>query len=129
MEYTTQFDQDTGICSVAVTGDVRRPGDSVKLQQLARDFGTDHRCHRFIFDLRGATIVGSTIDVFETGTVPADTNHSQQAQMVALVYTGDLTDHRFLETVAVNRGYNLRVFGHMDEAREWVTSTLPETPA
>ncbi len=77
--------------------------------------------------MREATIVGGTVDTFETGTVPADTNHRQGAQTIALVYSGDLSAHKFMETVAVNRGYNVRVFDDADEAREWLGQQ--ETPA
>ena len=122
MEYTAQHDEDSGLCTVVVTGTLQRPHDSVKLQQCARDFGGEHNCSRFLFDLTRAQIVGSTTDAFQAGTVPADTDRRQRVQTIALVYAGDASDHKFVETVAVNRGYNVRVFNDFNEAREWLAA-------
>ena len=38
---------------------------------------------------------------------------------VALVYSSTSVDEIFLESVAVNRGYNLKVFEKTDKAIEW----------
>ena len=92
-----------------------------KLQEFARDFGAENDCGRFIFDLREAMILGGTFGAYQAGRVPSDAHHGQRAQMIALVYAGDLSEHKFLETVAVNRGYNVRVFDDLDAARAWMT--------
>lgn len=126
MEYTTRHETDRGICAVAVTGTVQRPHDSVTLQQYARDFGSEHDCRRFLFDLTRAQIVGSTTDSFQAGTVPADADRSQRAQAIALVYAPGTGDQTFMETVAVNRGYNVRVFNDIHEAREWLATSQLE---
>lgn len=120
MEYTTEFDEATEIYTVRVTGRHKRPEDSLVLQQLARKVGEEQECQRFLFDMTLAEIIGGTMETFETGTVPADQDHKQTGQRIALVYTGDLSEHEFMETVAVNRGYQLRVFDRMDEALEWL---------
>lgn len=48
---------------------------------------------------------------------------------VAIVDLKDFSDSfRFFETVARNRGYNLRLFGDADEAAAWLrTGELPES--
>ncbi len=120
MEYTTEFDEAKGICTVHVTGIHKRPEDSLALQQLARDFGDKRGCQRFLFDMTKAEIISRAIDTFETGTVPGDPDDRQTKQKIALVYSGNIADHKFLEDVAVNRGYNVRIFGDTDQARDWL---------
>ena len=120
MEYTTEFDEAKRICTVHVTGIHKRPEDSLALQELARDFGDKRGCQLFLFDMTKAEIITRTIDTFETGTVPGDPDDRQTKQKIALVYSGNIADHKFLEDVAVNRGYNLRIFGDTDQARDWL---------
>lgn len=52
--------------------------------------------------------------------MPVDQDYKQTSQKIALVYSGDLTDHGFMENVAVNRGYRLKVFDQIDKAIEWL---------
>jgi len=120
MEYTVDFNEAKEICIVHVAGRHKRPEDSQVLQKLARDLGNEHGCQKFLFDMRQAEIIGGTLETYTTGTVPVDIDHTQVRQMIALVFVGDLTDHRFMETVAVNRGYQVRVFDSMDDAFEWL---------
>ena len=120
MDYTTEFDETSGICIVKVTGQHKRPQDSMVLQQLARKISEQLGCHKFLFDMRESEIIADALDTYETGKVPGDLDHTQLRQKVALVYSGDLSTHKFLEDVAVNRGYQLRVFGNMDAALEWL---------
>ena len=122
MEYTTEFDEAKGICTVQVTGQHKRPEDSLVLQRLQRDITAEQGYQRFLFDMTQADIIANTIDTFNTGTVPDDSAHKQAQQMIALLYADHLADHKFLEDVAVKRGYLLRVFDQMDKALEWLTS-------
>ena len=122
MNYITEFNDATGICTVHVTGRVKRPEDSMILQQFARDFGYATGCRRFLFDMTGTEIIGGTFDIYQTGSVPVDSDRRQITQQIALVYSSNLADHKFMETVAVNRGYNLRVFDQINKAIEWLTS-------
>ena len=69
-----------------------------------------------------AKIIGTTLDTLQTGTVPADTDNKQESQQIALVYARDLDEHKFLENVAVNRGYNVQVFDQIEKAIGWLIS-------
>ena len=40
---------------------------------------------------------------------------------------GDLGEHRFMENVAVNRGYSLKVFNEIDAAHDWLIQAEPVT--
>ena len=110
MEYTIDFDISRGICTVRVTGLHKRPQDSLVLQQLSREYGDKYGCRKFLFDMRQAHIIAGTFDTYETGTVPVDSDRKQLQQRIALVYAGDLSDHKF----------QLRVFDRKDMALEWL---------
>ena len=122
MEYIIAFDDVEKLCIVVVTGQLKRPDDSIVLQQLAREMYETRGCDRLLYDMRRAEIIGDRMDTFKAGTVPLDSDHKQIKQQVALVYSGDLTDHKFLETASINRGYHVRVFNDMNQARAWLHS-------
>jgi hypothetical protein len=120
VKYTIEYDETSGICTVSVRVKLKRPEDSIILQQFARDFGNERSCQLFLFDMTQAEIIGGTMDIYKEGTVPGAQDYKQTSQKIALVYSGDLTDHGFMENVAVNRGYRLKVFGQIDKAIEWL---------
>ena len=121
MEYTFEHDKDEDVCVVRVSGQHRRPEDSIVLQRFARDFGAENKCFRFLFDMREATISGSTVDIYQAGVQPDVDRFPREKYRIALVYSGDTADHKFMEDVVVNRGYILRVFDDYDQARLWLT--------
>lgn len=123
MEYRYDFDQSSGICTVFVSGKHKRPDDSVILQQFAREFGNEHGCSRFLIDMTNAEIIGDFMDTFKTGTVPNDPDYEQIKQKVALLYTRITEDSKFLEDVAVNRGYHIKVFDQLEKAISWLKNT------
>ena len=120
MEFTSVFDRVEGICTIHVTGRYKRPEDSLGLQQFARHMGDKHGCQRFLIDKTQAEIIANTLDTYITGTMPLDFDHKQVGQRVALLYASVLPEHKFMENVAFNRGYQLRAFDKMDEALEWL---------
>lgn len=124
MEYTAEFDEINLICTVRVTGQHKRPKDSIVLQQFAHDFGEEYDCKRFLFDFTQAQTIGGTMDAYDAGTVPVDTDHKLIRTKFALLFNGDLADHKFMEDVAVNRGYMVRVFNDCNQAIAWL---MPNT--
>lgn len=123
MEYHHDHDQDSGICTVYVSGDHKRPDDSIILQEFARDFGREHGCIRFLFDMTNAVITGEFMDTFKVGTVPRDAEYEQIKQKTALLYSSLDDEIKFMEDVAVNRGYQLKVFDQREEAINWLKSS------
>ena len=121
MEYTTEFDEVDEVCIIHVKGELRRPDDSITIQKFVRDFYIEQGCCRFLIDMRQAQIIGEKMDTFSIGTIPVDTDQKMKKtpHKVALVYSSTSVDEIFLEKVAVNRGYNLKVFTKIDKAIEW----------
>jgi len=122
MEYTTEFDERKGICTIRVSGPHKRPEDSQFLQRLQREIAEQQGYQRFLVDMTNAEIIADTMGTFITGTVSVDPHRKQIRHKIALLYAGLDRDHRFLETVAVNRGYRLRIFTQIDMALEWLTT-------
>ncbi|WP_455198858.1 hypothetical protein [Kaarinaea lacus] len=122
MEYTSGFNEKNGICIVRVKGKLKRPDDSFELQHFSRNFGKSHGCNHFLFDMTKAQIISEPTDGVLIGMVPVDKDASQRNYRVALVYADNITEHKLIQTIAVARGYNVRVFTHESHALEWLTS-------
>ena len=122
MEKKVDFDGTSGICVITVTGTHKRSEDSYELLRIAGAAAKEHGCSRFLFDMREANIIASTMSTFDTARDPEKHGFSRLFR-IAAVYPDISDDHRFLELVAVNRGAAaFRVFKDIDEAREWLGS-------
>ena len=106
---------------IRVKGKLRRPVDSLSLQKFVRNFHLEQGYSRFLLDFRQAQIIGETTDTFSIGSIPVDTDQKMKftPHKVALVYSSTSVDEIFLESVAVKRGYNLKIFTKIDKAIEW----------
>ena len=52
--------------------------------------------------------------------MPVDTDKKMMRLKIALLFAGDMEDHKFMENVAYNRGYQVRVFDNRDQAMAWL---------
>ncbi len=121
MKHFAEFDETDKICNIKVMGKLHRPDDSIAIQKLVRDYYHEKGYSRFLIDLRKAHIVRNTTDTFSIGNVPIDKDRKLKKipHKVALVYANTSVDEIFLENVAVNKGYNLKIFTKIDKAIEW----------
>ena len=111
-----------GIVVVAFRGAVTKD-DTVEARAESAKLVVDQSAPRFFVDLREATLEMSVADIFAVNSshadaLPAGTRH-------AVVITPEMKsvgpeDVRFAETVAYNRGTELRIFADADEARRWL---------
>jgi len=124
MKYSFEHDKDMDVCVVRVSGVHKRPDDSMELQKLARDYKAENGCSKYLFDMRDATIKGDTVSSYYTATTPIDLDMKPYEYRFALVYSGDLSEHMFMELVAINRGYSLKVFDDYESAKHWLTNGL-----
>ena len=122
MKRTIEFDDNAGICVIKVSGIHKRPEDSLELLRFAGDFAREHDCSRFMFDMRDATVFGSTTGAYKTVTDSEKYGFSR-CYRVAAVYPTLNEDHKFMENVGMNRGsVGFKVFDDFDKAREWIMS-------
>jgi len=120
MKHASEFDKGFGVCVINVSGIHKRPEDSQALLRIAGAFAQAHRCSSFLFDMRETTLQGSILGAFETAVDPEEHGFSR-SHRIAAVYPTLTKDHKFMETVGVNRGATaFRVFDDIDHAREWL---------
>jgi hypothetical protein len=122
--FTISHDSGLDACVVRVLGRHRRPGDSHHLMEVAQNRSRTHHCTRLLLDMRQADIESSVFDTFETiEKMPASS--IEYYKKIAAVYKGDLDSHRFLETLAFNRGISgLRIFNNIRQAKEWLLNPV-----
>lgn len=124
MDYTIEYDKTLNACVVQVNGIHRRPYDSHKLMQISSEFGIKNNCAQFLFDMRKAELVYTTMGSYDTAINPEKSGFNNLFK-VAAVYASNLPDHKFMENVAVNRGAaGFRVFEDIQEARNWLLPVI-----
>ena len=120
MKYTTDINKCTGICIIHVTGHIKRPYDSLALQQLARGIDEEQGIHKFLFNMMEAQVVGESIDALQVGIMPTDPTLKMRSHRTALVYSQLTAENTLMEDALADRGYNVRVFYSLGEANEWL---------
>ncbi|ADI85516.1 hypothetical protein [Geobacter sulfurreducens] len=120
MNYTHEFDETSGICTIQVTGVFRRPEDSDELKRFAADFFTSNGCRLFLVDVSQTELIAGTMPTFYAGTPQGELARVLRQVKTAFVRRSLTEDDHFLETVAVNRGFKLRAFDSIDKAVAWL---------
>ena len=118
MKYVTEFDETTNICTMRVTGEFKRPDDSLLLRQVFIDLRAERGCRQFLCDMRQAEIKGEWN--VATKAIPVHSDPSYNDLKVAMVYSADLSEIKLIESVASSRGHLVTVFTDIDKAAEWL---------
>lgn len=120
MAFDVHYSQDNDCLVGTFTGDFNT--DSLKryLDEVIKT-ATLHNCHRFLNDLREATINLSFMDFYDIAEMSVSKGFDRSWKR-AIVVEKTAPDFSFFETVARNRGLSIRVFESMDEALEWLAS-------
>ncbi len=120
MEHTFELDRTNDICTVTITGEFHSPQDGFRMQYFALQFFAEHDCHLFLFDLTGAEIFTGTSEAYDIANPKGELAEGLRRLRGALLYS-ILTDHEyFLENVAVNHGFSIKVFDQHADAIEWL---------
>ena len=123
MKYSSEIDKTNEICTVHVTGKFTRPHDGDELKRFAVDTFTNHGCRRFLIDLTDAQVRGGTMPTFDAGNPKGEIVNSLRRLKAAFVRHELTEEDRFLETVAVNRGFSVRAFDTCEKAVDWLTQS------
>ena len=84
--------------------------------RLAKETGI----HRALVDIRNQAAAGPPLDLFVFG------NNIPSRAAFAVLSAPHRSEHEFVETVALNRGKNVRLFfGSENEAIEWLVAQAP----
>ena len=91
--------------------------DWVEARAICLRLSEETGIRRALVDVRKQQVAGPVMELFEFG-------HNIPLGMVfAVLGDPDSDDHKFVETVALNRGKNVRLFfGSEEEAIEWLTT-------
>jgi hypothetical protein len=83
------------------------------------DKAEEHDCTCILSDMRGAKLALSTLEIYDFPRL-FERSRLGPPWKGALVVGGDKEDFQFLETVAQNRGFMLRIFAEYDQAVRWL---------
>ena len=125
MPSTLTFSDDGTVITALVSGDVTL---EISLQILSDIIRLVHSSgvRKVLVDVRGITAPLQTWDLHQFGISIGE--HRREHMTYAVVGSGDLSAHRFVETVAINRGAEIRVFDDPDVALAWLRArSVPKT--
>jgi hypothetical protein len=120
MEYKIDYDSEEAICTFNVSGRVRRPNDSIILMQEVLKYSSRHHCRLFLLDFRYAIVHSSLQDAQKLADFVTRSDYGT-GYKVALLYSGDMTEHRQLEAILINKGLMVHVFDDKIEALSWLS--------
>jgi hypothetical protein len=118
LPYEIRLNEEVGIIEIL-------PSDVVTKQDIADSIANVNRIKRekgiykILVDTRETTLVPGAADIFELFS-----NFPRDLKGALLITANQPTsqDIAFIETVAVNRGFNIRLFFSKDEALTWLKS-------
>jgi len=120
MEYKVEYDINSGVCVVQVSGVHERPQDTQELFRIAGTVAAEHGCSRFLFDMREATILGGMLAAYKS-VIDQEKYGTSKLFRVAAVYSEITENEEFIENVVVNRGARYyKVFDDMLAAWDWI---------
>ena len=91
---------------------------NVMVKALA-DAAVEYKCLTHLVDHRETTFALGFLDYFNRPAINQKLGVSRSFK-TAMVFTRLTEDTMFMETIFRNRGYNLRHFTDIDEARVWL---------
>jgi hypothetical protein len=80
---------------------------------------SEHGCKRFFSDMREAELALSTVEWFGLLEL-LDTIGFDRSWKRAIVVARDLETYRFFEVAALNRGYRIKIFTDLNDAKNWL---------
>jgi hypothetical protein len=122
MAYTVEFNESTPMCKVSVTGKMVSPQDPRSLRQAAINLNKQYDCDRFLFDMTQVEIVSSTLDAYTMATPQGEEAERLRKLKAAILYRRITQHEHFFETVAINRGFRIKVFDKRAEALVWLSN-------
>jgi len=119
MAITTEFEFREGILYVKASGQDESVDDVIGYGQAVIEQAVRHQASRILADETALVYRIGTFDLFASAKVLAEnTPHITQSALV--VNPDQVKDAQFFETVAVNRGLDVRMFTDIDQARKWL---------
>jgi len=118
MPYKINYEKESGYISVTVQGDFALSN----LKDLAADVAKSieqYGCNHILNDMRQAKLTKGTIDIYNMPKFASSSGIDTYCKR-ALVVGEQSSDFRFLETVFINQGHNVKMFTDIEEAMRWL---------
>ena len=122
MTFNIKYDPDSHCVRTDIQGEVNI-GDIVEVSKEMVRLASLHDCDKILNDVRRAEPKLSTVDIYNIPKVLQESGLKPTTRS-AIVAQDDHTDFQFLETVALNRGQNVKLFTNVDTAKRWLSNTL-----
>lgn len=117
-EWKIEFLAEEGILFLKSKGQMDVLGANAMVRDLA-EAAQQHRCNRHLIDHRDTAMTFSLPEYFERPAINAELGISRLFR-TAMVFSQLGDDTVFMENVFRNRGYNMRHFADIDEAKDWL---------
>lgn len=118
MSYNILYDPALNIVRIKLETALDAPlAETVCLKAL--DLARNHKCRALLCDFRNTVIAKATMGIYGLATSLPNLGVYPDVKLAA-VTSAENPDHRFFETVAKNRGSNVRSFTDVTEAERWL---------
>lgn len=104
----------------AVTSGEVTAADMNQARHRIAEICRNERITKVLVDDRNVTNMPSFEDLFQFGSTFLDSGFPLYIKIAHVINAASMSDNEFLETVAVNRGANLKTFQNMDNAMNWL---------
>lgn len=117
-EWKIEYLNDEEIIFLKSNGKMDVPSANAMVKDLA-DAAQRYQCKRHLIDHRDTVMTFSLPEYFERPVINEGLGISRLFR-TAMVFSQLSEDTVFMENVFRNRGYNMRHFADMDEAKRWL---------
>lgn len=117
-DWTIQHHLQENMLLVKTKGEMDVPSANAMVKAVA-DAATETQCFVHLIDHREMTFAFSLMDYYDRPHINERLGVSRRFK-TAMVFKELTKDTRFMETVFQNRGYNLRHFTDIEEAKTWL---------
>jgi hypothetical protein len=117
-EWTIEHILHENILLLKSKGQMDVPSANAMVKDVA-DSAFRYKCFSHLVDHRETTFAFNLSDFYDRPSVNEELGISRRFQ-TAMVFSHITEDTRFMETVFRNRGYNLRHFTDIEEAKAWL---------
>ena len=124
MEYTTELDEKNGICRIITAGIFQRPQESIFMLKFIFSYCRENNYNKFFIDMTNAEIISTKKEDFIAISINLEYAEEIKQSKMAFLYADNLEDHRFMEYLAMRKGYNVCIFNDYDKAIDWLISDL-----
>lgn len=117
-EWKIEHVTEENILLVKSKGQMDVPSANAMVKAIA-DAAGEHQCFVHLIDHRDMTFAFNLSDFYDRPTINEKLGVSRRFK-TAMVFSKLTENTKFMETVFRNRGYNLRHFQNIDEAKSWL---------